>query len=46
MCFGLTNAPATFQRVMHNAFADVINDCALVYIDDILIMSKTVPEHF
>ncbi|MGQ3144897.1 reverse transcriptase family protein, partial [Rhizobium oryzihabitans] len=46
LCFGLTNAPATFQRVMNNAFADVINGCALVYIDDILIMSKSVPEHF
>ncbi|KAJ9534187.1 hypothetical protein QJQ45_007001 [Haematococcus lacustris] len=46
LCFGLTNAPATFQRVMNNAFADVINDCALVYIDDILIMSKSVPDHF
>ncbi|KAJ9506918.1 hypothetical protein QJQ45_002465 [Haematococcus lacustris] len=46
LCFGLTIAPATFQRVMNNAFADVINDCALVYIDDILIMSKSVPDHF
>ncbi|KAJ9522463.1 hypothetical protein QJQ45_008249 [Haematococcus lacustris] len=46
LCFGLTNAPATFQRVMNNTFADVINDCALVYIDDILIMSKSVPDHF
>ncbi|GFH29756.1 uncharacterized protein HaLaN_28472 [Haematococcus lacustris] len=46
LCFGLTNAPATFQRVMNNAFADVINDCSLVYIDDILIMSKSVPDHF
>ncbi|KAJ9524744.1 hypothetical protein QJQ45_024345 [Haematococcus lacustris] len=46
LCFGLTNAPATFQRVMNNSFADVINDCALVYLDDILVMSKTVDEHF
>ncbi|KAJ9532236.1 hypothetical protein QJQ45_003960 [Haematococcus lacustris] len=40
LCFGLTNAPATFQRVMNEAFAEVINDCALVYLDDILVMSK------
>ncbi|KAJ9511053.1 hypothetical protein QJQ45_002859 [Haematococcus lacustris] len=46
LCFGLTNAPATFQRVMNDSFADVINDCALVYLDDILVMSKTVDEHF
>ncbi|KAJ9520658.1 hypothetical protein QJQ45_007456 [Haematococcus lacustris] len=46
LCFGLTNAPATLQRVMNDSFADVINDCALVYLDDILVMSKTVDEHF
>ncbi|KAJ9511483.1 hypothetical protein QJQ45_029857 [Haematococcus lacustris] len=45
LCFGLTNAPATFQRVMNEAFAEVINDCALVYLDDILVMSKNTEEH-
>ncbi|KAJ9533025.1 hypothetical protein QJQ45_018110 [Haematococcus lacustris] len=45
LCFGLTNAPATFQRVMNEAFAEVINDCALVYLDDILVMSKDSEEH-
>ncbi|KAJ9504676.1 hypothetical protein QJQ45_030348 [Haematococcus lacustris] len=45
LCFGLTNAPATFQRVMNEAFAEVINDCALVYLDDILVMSKNSEEH-
>ncbi|KAJ9509747.1 hypothetical protein QJQ45_011393 [Haematococcus lacustris] len=45
LCFGLTNAPATFQRVMNEAFAEVINDYALVYLDDILVMSKDSEEH-
>ncbi|KAJ9520454.1 hypothetical protein QJQ45_000206 [Haematococcus lacustris] len=45
LCFGLTNAPATFQRVMNEAFAEVINDCALVYLDDILVMSENTEEH-
>ncbi|KAJ9509154.1 hypothetical protein QJQ45_001643 [Haematococcus lacustris] len=45
LSFGLTNAPATFQRVMNNAFAPVLGKCALVYLDDILVMSKSLPEH-
>ncbi|KAJ9520489.1 hypothetical protein QJQ45_000243 [Haematococcus lacustris] len=45
LSFGLCNAPATFQRVMNDAFAPVLNQCALVYLDDILVMSKSVDEH-
>ncbi|KAJ9522904.1 hypothetical protein QJQ45_023691 [Haematococcus lacustris] len=45
LSFGLCNAPATFQRVMNDAFAPVLNQCALVYLDDILVMSKSVVEH-
>ncbi|KAJ9515045.1 hypothetical protein QJQ45_012570 [Haematococcus lacustris] len=45
LSFGLTNAPATFQRVMNDAFAPVLGKCALVYLDDILVMSKSQPEH-
>ncbi|KAJ9521463.1 hypothetical protein QJQ45_008874 [Haematococcus lacustris] len=40
LCFGLTHAPATFQRVMNDAFATVLGKCALVYLDDILVMSR------
>ncbi|KAJ9525210.1 hypothetical protein QJQ45_020747 [Haematococcus lacustris] len=40
LCFGLTNAPATFQRVMNDAFATVLGKCALVHLDDILVMSS------
>ncbi|KAJ9507614.1 hypothetical protein QJQ45_019205, partial [Haematococcus lacustris] len=45
LSFGLTNAPATFQRVRNDAFAPVLGKCALVYLDDILVMSKSLPEH-
>ncbi len=46
MFFGLTNSPATFQWMMNDIFKDLIASGAVtVYLDDILIMSKTKAEH-
>jgi len=39
--FGLKNAPQIFQRRMGNIFKD-LNHCYLVYIDGILVFSKTI----
>ena len=44
MPFGLVNALATFQRMKQEVLADLEEYCA-VYIDDILIYSKTWEEH-
>ena len=44
MPFGLKNAPQIFQRRMNNIFKD-LNHCCLVYIDDILVFSKTIEQH-
>lgn len=45
MPFGLINAPATFQRLMNAVLAGLSWECALAYIDDIIIYSKTFDQH-
>ncbi|GBG82812.1 hypothetical protein CBR_g36343 [Chara braunii] len=45
MPFGLTNAPTTFQAAMTTEFRDLLNCTVLIYLDDILVYSRTLDEH-
>ena len=46
MPFGLSNAPATFQRMMNRIFFDLLDNGVLCYLDDLLVYSRTIEEHY
>ena len=45
MLFGLTNAPTTFQHLMENCLGDLHLNWCIIYLDDIIVYSKTPEEH-
>jgi hypothetical protein len=45
MSFGLTNAPAHFMYLTNKVFMEYLDTFVVVFIDDILIFSKTEEEH-
>ena len=45
MSFGLTNAPAVFMDYMNRIFRPYLDKFVIVFIDDILVYSKTEEEH-
>jgi hypothetical protein len=45
MSFGLTNAPAYFMYMMNKIFMEYMDKFIVVFIDDILVYSRTEEEH-
>ena len=45
MHYGLTNAPASFQRFMNDCFKELLDVCVVIYLDDILIYSENPTDH-
>ena len=45
MPFGLTNAPAAFMELMNRIFQPLLDICVIIFIDDILVYSRSNQEH-
>ena len=45
LAFGLCNAPAVFQQLLNSVYADELGRFVVVYLDDILVYSKSEAEH-
>ena len=45
MPFRLTNGPAAFQQFMNDIFGDLLDQCIVVYLDNILIYSDNPEQH-
>src|SRR5260221_2200770 len=46
MPFGLTNAPVVFQQFINKVLGNLLDICAVGYIDDILIYSDSIEQHW
>ncbi|GFT66064.1 retrovirus-related Pol polyprotein from transposon 17.6 [Trichonephila clavipes] len=46
LCFGLKNSPKAFQSIAQEVLGDLLHNGALVYIDDTILFTKTIDEHF
>jgi hypothetical protein len=44
--FGLVNSPATYQRLMKEVLGHLHLDISFIYLDDLIIFTKTYEEHF
>ena len=45
MSFGVTNAPAAFTDLMNKVFKEYLDKFVIVFIDDILVYSRTMEEY-
>ena len=45
LAFGLCNEPAVFQQLLNSVYADELGRFVVVYLDAILVYSKSEAEH-
>jgi hypothetical protein len=45
MSFGLCNAPSIFTTLMNSIYHEKLDELVIIYIDDILVYSKSAEEH-
>ena len=45
LSFGLTNGPATYQRMINNVFNDMLYSSVLAFLDDVIIFSRSFSDH-
>ena len=45
MPFGVTNAPASFQRLMESCLGELNLSWCIIYLDDIIVVNQTTEEH-
>ena len=45
LCFGLTNAPASFTRLLSTLLRELNGECLVLFLDDVLVYSKSREEH-
>ena len=46
MSFGLTNTSIVFLQFMNNIFSDLLDICVIIYLNNILIYSNNMSEHY
>ena len=45
MPFGVSNAPSQFMALVNDIFADLLDDCLVIFLDDLIVYSRTEEEH-